>query len=225
MTMHSSKGLEFKVIYICGMEEGLFPSKKSIYEDSEAEEERRLCYVSITRAQKELHFTNAKQRTIYGSTTYTEPSRFINEVPDELYDEIAKENKNIETHKHQRDDYLDKGYGRAQNKINDLGSKILSSVSMEKQGKKQNSYADYGKTTTFGISAENFLKNIGNANVIKTTIELDKYIVGTNVMHKKFGQGVITKIEKEEDDLKLEIIFEKFGMKRLMAAYANLEIV
>lgn len=226
MTMHSSKGLEYNVVYICGMEEGLFPSKRSMNEDGEVEEERRLCYVGITRARKHLHLTNARQRTMYGSTTYTEPSRFISEVPDNLYDETSIENKNSRVQKQEVNDYLDRGYGRVQNKINNMGNKISSSVSIdETKGAKQNSYADYGKTPSFGLSASSFLKNIGNISTAKTVQGLDKYIVGVNVVHKKFGPGVITKIEKEEDDLKLEIIFEKFGMKRLMAAYANLEII
>lgn len=229
MTMHSSKGLEYNVVYICGMEEGLFPSKKSIFEDEEVEEERRLCYVGITRAKKHLHLTGARQRTLYGSTTYTEPSRFILEVPDNLYDEVAIENKNSSrVQKQDTNIYLDRGYGRVQNKINEIGSKISSSVNIEnsKGNRQQNSYADYGNAPQFGVSPSSFLKNIGkNTNVSKTESQLDEYKVGIKVDHKKFGIGVITKVEKEDDDLKLEIEFEKFGMKRLMAAYANLEII
>lgn len=226
MTMHSSKGLEYNVIYICGMEEGLFPSKKSIFEDDQVEEERRLYYVGITRARKQLHLTNSKQRTMYGSTTYTEPSRFILEVPEHLYDETFDDNIKSMARKQNENDYLDRGYGKAQSKINSIGNKISSSVSVEYgSGLKQNSYSDYGKVPEFGINVSTFLKNIGNTNSSKAVNDLDKYMVGINVVHKKFGSGVITKIEKEEDDLKLEIIFEKFGMKRLMAAYANLEII
>lgn len=226
MTMHSSKGLEYNVVYICGMEEGLFPSKRSIAEDDEVEEERRLYYVGITRARKELHLTNAKQRTMYGSTTYTEPSRFISEVPNNLYDEMPIENKDTRVHKQDTNDYLDRGYGRAQNKINSIGGKISSSISIENTtGVKQSNYVDHGKIPGFGVSAGTFLKNIGKNNISKKVEDLDKYTVGITVSHKKFGTGVIIKVEKEEDDLKLEIMFEKFGMKRLMAAYANLEIV
>ena len=80
MTMHSAKGLEFNVVFLVGMEEGLFPSKKSIEEDESTEEERRLCYVGITRAKEKLFLTNTNKRTLYGMTTYSYPSRFIDEI-------------------------------------------------------------------------------------------------------------------------------------------------
>jgi len=84
MTMHSSKGLEFPVVFIIGMEEGLFPHNRSLFEPAELEEERRLCYVALTRAQQRLFLTYAKWRNIFGSTQANLPSRFINEMPQEL---------------------------------------------------------------------------------------------------------------------------------------------
>lgn len=84
MTLHSAKGLEFPTVFIAGMEEGVFPSYRSIAEEDELEEERRLCYVGITRAREELYITNAKCRMLFGSTTYNRESRFIGEIPDNL---------------------------------------------------------------------------------------------------------------------------------------------
>lgn len=84
LTVHSSKGLEFPVVFMVGMEEGLFPMGRALNDESELEEERRLCYVAMTRAEKLLYITHAKIRTIYGKTNYSRPSRFINEIPDEL---------------------------------------------------------------------------------------------------------------------------------------------
>lgn len=84
MTLHSAKGLEFPVVFIAGMEEGVFPSYRSLYEEDQLEEERRLCYVGITRAQEEIYLTNAKCRTLFGSTSYNRVSRFIGEIPDNL---------------------------------------------------------------------------------------------------------------------------------------------
>ncbi|HOK43336.1 MAG TPA: DNA helicase PcrA [Thermoclostridium caenicola] len=84
MTLHSAKGLEFPVVFIAGMEEGVFPSYRSLYDEDQLEEERRLCYVGITRAQEEIYLTNAKCRMLFGSTSYNRVSRFISEIPDSL---------------------------------------------------------------------------------------------------------------------------------------------
>ncbi|MGI6049806.1 MAG: DNA helicase PcrA [Acetivibrionales bacterium] len=84
MTLHSAKGLEFPIVFIAGMEEGIFPSYRSISEEASLEEERRLCYVGITRAQEELYITNAKCRMLFGSTSYNRESRFIGEIPGNL---------------------------------------------------------------------------------------------------------------------------------------------
>ena len=84
MTLHSAKGLEFPVVFLVGMEEGIFPGYKSISEPKELEEERRLCYVGITRAKEHLYLTCSKQRTIFGSTSYNPVSRFLKEIPEDL---------------------------------------------------------------------------------------------------------------------------------------------
>ena len=84
MTLHSAKGLEFPTVLICGMEEGVFPGMQSMYSPEEVEEERRLCYVGITRAKNTLYLTNAKTRLMYGSTNYYRPSRFLEEIPEDL---------------------------------------------------------------------------------------------------------------------------------------------
>lgn len=93
LTIHSSKGLEFPVIFLVGMEEGLFPSARSVESDKDIEEERRLCYVAITRAEERLFITFANTRTIYGRTNYTLPSRFVEEIPKELVETTYDEKK------------------------------------------------------------------------------------------------------------------------------------
>lgn len=87
MTLHSAKGLEFPVVFMIGMEEGIFPHSRSLMEEAELEEERRLCYVGITRAREELHLLNAWQRTLYGNYMHNPPSRFVREVPENLLDQ------------------------------------------------------------------------------------------------------------------------------------------
>lgn len=94
MTLHSAKGLEFPVVFLVGMEEGIFPSYRSIGEPKELEEERRLCYVGVTRAKQNLYLTAAKQRTVFGSTTCNSLSRFLGEIPENLVEGIEKEGTN-----------------------------------------------------------------------------------------------------------------------------------
>ena len=86
MTVHSAKGLEFDNVFIVGLEEGIFPHSMSLYSPSEIEEERRLCYVAITRAKKNLTLINAKKRLLYGQDNYNPQSRFISEISDEYLD-------------------------------------------------------------------------------------------------------------------------------------------
>ncbi|MGG1291773.1 DNA helicase PcrA [Bacillus smithii] len=93
MTLHSAKGLEFPVVFLIGMEEGVFPHSRSLMDEEEMEEERRLAYVGITRAEEELYLTNAQMRTLYGRTNLNPVSRFIQEIPEDLLDEVVVEKK------------------------------------------------------------------------------------------------------------------------------------
>ena len=88
MTLHSAKGLEFPVVFMAGMEQGLFPHQRSAEEPGRMEEERRLCYVGITRAREKLYMTMAEERRLYGREQYNPPSRFVSELPRELLEEI-----------------------------------------------------------------------------------------------------------------------------------------
>ena len=202
MTLHSAKGLEFPVVFLIGMEEGLFPSYRSIGEQRELEEERRLCYVGITRAREYLFLTCAKQRTIFGSTTFNKISRFIEEIPKELLegaDELTKPKKTLEKTEWQ------------------YGSKAKQGTSFVITGSRIQSEPSFSFRT-----AETFLNNITAKTT--TNVNLDQYKTGQTIYHKKFGEGVITEISPEGDDLKLDITFEKVGHKRLMAKFAGLEI-
>ena len=93
MTLHSAKGLEFPVVFMCGMEDGLFPSQRSMYSEEEIEEERRLCYVGITRAKKRLHLTYAMRRSMYGGSVYSKASRFLDEIPMSFIETVETERK------------------------------------------------------------------------------------------------------------------------------------
>ena len=212
MTMHSAKGLEFKNVFIVGMEEGLFPSKRSIEEDGQTEEERRLCYVAITRAQKHLFLTNTKKRTLYGSTTFSIPSRFIEEIPDSVLSEDAIDNRNGKKSASTRT-WLDDEYKKVETYISNR-NRVSENVERKVR-------------PNVGITVDAFLKNLAGTTVPqKANVASEmKYKVGMEVKHKKFGIGVIENIEPEGDDFKLEIMFDNSGFKRLMANYTPLEII
>ena len=221
MTLHSAKGLEFPVVFLVGMEEGIFPGYKSISEPSELEEERRLCYVGITRAKEHLYLTCSKQRTIFGSTSYNPVSRFIKEIPEDLlegYQDVFGE----ETNKSQI--FKDSGYSWT------YGSKDNGNIKTYKITDKEPIMATKSTNSnssgiSFGKTAESFLNSLGKKLSAKNTVDLSKYEAGVRVYHKKFGEGTINMVEPEGEDLKVDINFDKAGHKRLMAKYANLEII
>ena len=215
MTMHNAKGLEYPVVFLVGMEEGLFPSKRSLDEDKGVEEERRLCYVGITRAKKKLFLTNARQRTMYGTTTYTIPSRFAEEIPEEYLDETAKEN--VENNKRKQEKYTDNEYAEVANWIrNSCGSS------------KETIHANSSNYTRpkIGLDASAFLKNINVGQVVKKTdTDMSQITVGAKVKHKKFGIGQVIKVTTEDDMTIAEINFNNSGMKRLMVSATSLEVI
>ena len=217
MTLHSAKGLEFPVVFLVGMEEGIFPGYKSIGEQKELEEERRLCYVGITRAKENLFLTNSKQRTTFGSTTHNPPSRFLQEIPKDLldgYEEIAQENISKESNY-----FGDSGYTWS------YGNKNNENIKTYKVQEPQ--YAESASKANTGFAfktAESFLNNL-NKKVEAKKIDLSGYQAGIRVYHKKFGEGTINYVEEEGNDLKVDINFDKVGHKRLMARFAGLEII
>ena len=214
MTLHSAKGLEFPVVFLVGMEEGIFPGYKSISEPKELEEERRLCYVGITRAKKNLFLTCSKQRTIFGSTSCNPISRFLKEIPEELldgYDEAFGENQ-------ENNRFEDSKYSWT------YGSKDNGNIKTYKIDKKEQVSAASNVTGFAFRTAESFLNSIGK-KASNSNVDLSQYKAGVRIFHKKFGEGTISTVEPEGEDLKVDINFDKVGHKRLMAKYANLEVI
>ena len=208
MTLHSAKGLEFPVVFLVGMEEGIFPGYKSIGAPKELEEERRLFYVGITRAKQFLHLTCAKHRTIFGSTSYNAVSRFIKEIPDNLLDGVVNND--------QEEKFNDMSYNW------EYGKTSAGKVTTYKFDEAKNEIKQ--KSTYQFRTAESFLSSLSQKQA-NSGVDITKYKEGMKIYHKKFGEGVIQKIEAEGDDYKLDIQFDKSGHKRLMAKFANLEII
>lgn len=220
MTLHSAKGLEFPVVFLVGMEEGIFPGYKSIGEPKELEEERRLCYVGLTRAKENLFLTCSRQRTIFGSTSCNAVSRFIKEIPANMlegYEQIEERNNTYNPNEdrewtcgNSRQSSYSSGY---------YDSPVSSYRDIERQNSRQAS-------TTFQFrSADSFLQSLNKKQTASSTVDLSKYKSGVKVYHKKFGEGIINTVEAEGEDLKVDINFSKAGHKRLMAKFAGLEII
>lgn len=198
MTLHSAKGLEFPVVFIPGMEEGVFPGIQSMYIESEVEEERRLAYVGITRAKEKLYLTHAKCRMIYGSTNYYRPSRFVAEIPEKLLD-------------------IHRSVG-----FRERAGMAGGAYSTAKPT--SGTYTGVGKSAaSTGGSTVNrgFTKPVGND--AKNTAELPQFQPGDTVEHKAFGTGVISTVRPMGNDMLLEVVFQKAGTKKLMARMANLK--
>lgn len=194
MTIHSAKGLEFPVVFIPGMEEGIFPGTQSMYDTAELEEERRLAYVGITRAKKRLYLVNATQRMLYGQTNRNPPSRFIQELPEENVEARTADTPGL-------------GFGGAfgaPGEKRDGRSGFSSSSAFVGESKKASSY-----NHSFGQ-----VKGDESAGM--------SFFAGDAVAHKTFGTGVVLSAQAMGNDLLLEVAFEKAGTKKLMAKFAKL---
>ncbi len=192
MTLHSAKGLEFPVVYIPGMENGIFPGMQSIMSQADMEEERRLAYVGITRAKEKLTLTNAKTRMLHGQTSYNPPSCFLAEIPENLT--IIKKPESA----------FGSGYSSGYSHRSYDNSNTFTSASKE-------SYKPKSTYTSVFSSAPAASKN--------TSLS---YNAGDRVNHKKFGNGMILSASKMGNDMLLEIAFDDVGTKKLMAKVAPL---
>ena len=205
MTLHSAKGLEFPVVFIVGMEEGLFPGNQVMYDPTELEEERRLCYVGITRAKEKLYITNARSRMLFGNTSMTRPSRFLSEIPEELTDFERNAPQQTFYGGYPGNSYGGSSYGG--------GTKMFS---QEKSYSRPVSAPERKSTGYVGSSYNPAPKKKAADNVV-----LD-FKVGDTVKHKTFGQGMIVSAKAMGGDMLLEIAFDSCGTKKVMAKMAKL---
>ena len=196
MTLHAAKGLEFPYVYLTGMEEGLFPSVMAMSEDAEAiEEERRLCYVGITRAERELMCTAARQRMIKGETRYEKPSRFLDEIPGEYVEREQQENSIYARHR-AVSDYED----------SDLPwNNRPSGISL------------FGKKPEVGRKPD-----FGKAFTVQKASSLD-YCEGDRVRHIKFGVGTVKNIVDGGKDFEVTVEFDSVGVRKMFASFAKLQ--
>ena len=199
MTMHSSKGLEFPHVFIIGMEETIFPSMQAIGESAEMEEERRLCYVAITRAMQSLHLVCARERMIFGKTTSNRVSRFVDEIPEE------------DIHKN-----VPKGYG-----YRDAAPQSYHQRSESGYGSGYDSSSVVRRPVQKGFDTHTIKLPVTPKTEQKPLLQLS---VGDAVRHQAFHEGTVVKITPMGNDALLEIDFPSVGKKKLMLRTASLHM-
>lgn len=231
MTMHSAKGLEFPVVFLPGFEDGVFPNMATIMNPDEMEEDRRLCYVAITRARENLYITNAESRMLYGQTTHNRPSRFLADIPEDV----------VEMHS------CHAGYMNRSDKMEfDHFFKSASTISFASSGSSapvspastsKNAGNTRGRRRVGfdggGISAEKFTAEGFPARpspadgtpgtLSEKAAPTAGWKTGDKVLHKVFGRGEVLSVTPMGNDSLLQIRFEKTGVKKIMANFAKLE--
>ena len=197
MTLHAAKGLEFPVVFLLGMEEGIFPHVRALGDPDQMEEERRLAYVGITRARKILHLCNAWSRMLHGQTQYNPPSRFLDDIPEGLTQREGSQ-KSSRNLKNSTNSYSD---------IDDWGF-----ISTDEFSSEEPSGRIFGKGTN---QPEND-SNSSEAHLLALE-------PGDDVKHKAWGMGVVVSVSGVEDRAEAVISFPSVGEKRLLLAWAPLE--
>ncbi|MGC2695580.1 MAG: UvrD-helicase domain-containing protein [Candidatus Angelobacter sp.] len=228
MTLHSAKGLEFSLVFLIGMEEGLFPHSRAFNDPDQMEEERRLCYVGMTRAMDGLVLSSARYRRRYGTDMpdATVPSRFLEEVPPQLLEELGTSRTTAAT-RHQDADFGDRHYS-----YEDEDQSAPSGVGQPRGAARSNA-----NTKTGGYSGPryNSIDNIAEffasrgKKFNRPQVQVEKpasgasFRPGQRVKHPKYGEGVVYRREGEGENAKITVQFPRFGLKKLMEKYAHLE--
>lgn len=239
MTLHGAKGLEFPVVYLAGLEDGLFPSMMSINsgDNSDIEEERRLCYVGITRARRELIMTAAKLRMVNGEIHMCKVSRFIEEIPSELLDETRKRSAYSSGYGSSSyfSDYDECGYGGSGYRKNNYGSSQYSSYQKSGNGSMSDYnlggsayYSNYNNIFDKDKKSTKVNNNIRQCIVRGRDLATGKaealeYTIGDRVKHFKFGEGSVLSITEQKRDYEVTVDFDKAGVKKMYAAFAKLK--
>jgi DNA helicase II / ATP-dependent DNA helicase PcrA len=229
MTAHSAKGLEFPLVFIVGLEDGLFPHSRSATDPAELEEERRLAYVAMTRAEKFLYVTHAMKRRVYGEELASEPSQFLNEMPLDLMEDLsmgkswlsfARGSSAIDYERGEYRDTDETAHHKARNKYK---GKTYDSVDSIAEFFKQRA-TQLGNTrgSSAGIAFSQSRER-GSARAAPPPVQTGEFAPGTYVKHAKYGRGLVLRREGAGDSTKLTVTFPGFGQKKLVQKYAGLE--
>jgi len=218
MTAHSAKGLEFPIVFIVGLEDGLFPHSRSVGNPSELEEERRLCYVAMTRAENYLYVTHAMKRRVYGEELASEPSQFLNEMPLDMIEDLSPGKSWLSFSRGSTAiDYETAGSQQPRKKY---AGKTYDSVESIAEFFKLRA-AQLGPSASRPSKKSNFA-NAGEANANSQKNRGD-FVPGSYVRHAKYGRGLVLRREGAGESTKLTVSFPGYGQKKLIQKFANLE--
>lgn len=232
MTLHSAKGLEFGLVFLIGLEEGLFPHSRAFNDPDQMEEERRLCYVGMTRAMDHLVLSNARYRRRYGTDMpdATVPSRFLEEVPPQLLEELGTSSRARQTASYQSADYGERhfSYEDEDQSAPAHGSKIRGPrTAPPLRGSGSNGGYTGPKYNSIDNIAEFFASRGKKFNRPQIPVEKAasgaSFRPGQRVKHPKYGEGVVYRREGEGENAKITVQFPRFGLKKLVEKYAHLE--
>jgi len=232
MTLHSAKGLEFGLVFLIGLEEGLFPHSRAFNDPDQMEEERRLCYVGMTRAMDHLVLSNARYRRRYGTDMpdATVPSRFLEEVPAPLLEELGTSSRARQAASYQSADYGERhfSYEDEDQSVTSYGSKPRGPrTAPPLRGSGSNGGYSGPKYNSIDNIAEFFASRGKKFNRPQIPVEKPagggSFRPGQRVKHPKYGEGVVYRREGEGENAKITVQFPRFGLKKLVEKYAHLE--
>ena len=210
MTAHSAKGLEFPLVFIVGLEDGLFPHSRSATDRAELEEERRLAYVAMTRAERHLYVTHAMKRRVYGEELASEPSQFLNEMPIDLLEDLSLGKSWLSFAR--GSSQIDYEHGEYKKERKKYEGKTYDSV---------DSIADFFKQRNRQMGqTSGSLPNISKSS---PTPASNDFTPGSYVKHSKYGRGLVLRREGAGESAKLTVSFPGYGQKKLVEKYAGLE--
>jgi DNA helicase II / ATP-dependent DNA helicase PcrA len=241
MTAHSAKGLEFPLVFIVGLEDGLFPHSRSLTNSSDIEEERRLCYVAMTRAQKYLYVTHAVKRRVFGEELASEPSQFLNEMPLNLIQDLTRGNSWLSFARGSptpEEDTDLQAHRQAKTRARYAGKTYDSAESIEgffrkraRQMRGGSRPANWGSHAgrppevdrEGSASSKQGSRSALNADKDVRAPGPHEFVPGAYVRHAKYGRGLVLRREGSGDATKLTVSFPGYGQKKLMEKYAGLE--
>ena len=227
MTAHSAKGLEFPLVFIVGLEDGLFPHSRAATDPAELEEERRLCYVAMTRAERFLYVTHAMKRRVYGEELASEPSQFLNEMPLDLMDDLSMGKSWLSFARGSHT--IDYEHGEYRKEKKKYAGKTYDSVDSIAEFFKQRA-AQLGNTQGSASSVAMPTPRPRPSAASKSATaaaqpapSTGEFLAGSYVKHAKYGRGLVLRREGAGDSTKLTVTFPGFGQKKLVQKYAGLE--